>query len=76
METSQTSGQFVSSPQSGLREKLESIKKQELDWLERMDVTPAVAATTAARSDDPPTEGEEEAEGLDPNDDLKREMHL
>ena len=55
--------------QSGLREKLESLKKKELDWLERMDVAPAaVEASEAAEGD--------QGEGLDPNDDFKREMHL
>lgn len=55
--------------QSGLREKLEALKKRELDWLERMDVTPGGVEAGGV------TEGDQ-GEGLDPNDDFKREMHL
>ena len=59
---------FVSS-QSGLTQKL-AMFKQELDWLERMDVT-CTAAPPPAR------EGEEgEQNGVDINDDFKREMLL
>ena len=59
--------------QSGLREKLESLKKKELDWLEKMDVTPAAVEASGASTAE--AEGDR-AEGLDPNDDFKREMHL
>ena len=44
--------------------------KQELDWLERMDVTCTAAPLT-------PREGEEDKQnGLDINNDFKREMLL
>ncbi len=57
--------------QSGLREKLEFLKKRELEWLERMDVTATPPPVGAAANT-----SDEDKEELDPNDDFKREMHL
>ena len=44
--------------------------KQELDWLERMDVTCTAAPPTAREGE------EDEQNGLDINNDFKREMLL
>lgn len=54
---------------SGLTQKL-AMFKQELDWLERMDVTCTTAPPTAREAE------EEGQNGLDINNDFKREMLL
>ena len=59
--------------QSGLRGQLALLRKNELEWLERMDVV-APASTSGMTT----SEGEKEEEGMavDPVDDFQREMHL
>lgn len=58
------------------------LKKKDLEWLERMDVTaqpgPSSAASTAAMQSEGEASNEMEGEGeeIDPEDDFKREMHL
>ena len=54
--------------QSGMKEILAELKKNQLEWLERMDVT-----ATALESK--PEETNEEG-NVDPEDDFKREMLL
>ena len=69
--------------QAGLREKLAFLRKKDLEWLERMDVTaqptdPSSVASSAALQSlgEASNEMEGESEEIDPEDDFKREMHL
>ena len=54
-----------------MQEKLAKFKKNELGWLERMDVTSSVQPEEP--EEDKIGEGEG---GIDPDDDFKREMYL
>ena len=55
-----------------MRAKLAELKKDELDWIERMDVT----VPDLEDEEEEKKEGEEEENEIDPEDDFKREMHL
>ena len=61
--------------QAGLKEKLSFLRKKELEWLERMDVTSQPGAATVQSAGEASNEREDDDE-LDPEDDFKREMHL
>ena len=57
------------------------LKKKELEWLERMDVTaqpgPSTVSTVALQSEgEASNEMEGEGKEIDPEDDFKREIHL
>ena len=61
--------------QAGLREKLTFLRKKELGWLERMDVT-SQPGTSMVQSEGETSNEKEDANEVDPEDDFKREMHL
>lgn len=58
------------------------LRKKELEWLERMDVTAQPGHFTGSTTTKLQSEGETsndvegESEEVDPEDDFKREMHL
>ena len=61
-----------------MREKLAFLKKKELEWLERMDVTSQPGSATLQSEGEASNEKGEDEEmvKLDPENDFKREMHL
>ena len=59
-----------------MQEKIKLLQERGLGWLERMDVTAPASQSTLAEEQKGEGGGEEEGEGLDPEDDFKREMHL
>ena len=60
--------------QLGLREKLAFLRTKQQDWLERLDVTAAVASSALTERKEGEDPGNDDS--ANPEDDFKREMNL